>query len=125
MIFHDKNIAVVEGFSITAELEKNYPDINTVPVKTIREGLVMVSTGELDGFVESIGVVSYYLDTDFIPNLRISSDVQLDKMDYPALHMAVHKKNSVLRGILQKGLESVSAAEMNDLRNKWISYRYH
>jgi len=116
-----KNIAVVEGFSITAELEKNYPDINTVPVKTIREGLVMVSTQELDGFVESIGVVSYYLDTEFIPNLRISSDVQLDKMDYPALHMAVHKKNSVLRGILQKGLENVSAAEMNDIRSKWIT----
>ena len=116
-----KNIAVVEGFSITAELKKNYPDIITVPVKTIREGLVMVSTRELDGFVESIGVVSYHLDTDFIPNLRISSDVQLDKMDYPALHMAVHKNNPVLRGILQKGLENVSEVEMNELRSKWIT----
>ena len=116
-----KNIAVVEGFSITAELEKNYPDINTVPVKTIREGLLMVSTGEVDGFIESIGVVSYYLESNFIPNLRISSDVQLDKMNYPALHMAVHKRNPVLRDILQKGLENVSAEEMNDIRSKWIT----
>lgn len=117
----DKNIAVMEGFSITAELEKNYPNIHAVPVKTVRDGLMKVSTGELDGFVESIGVVSYYLESDFIPNLKISSDVQLDKMNFPGLHMAVLKKNLLLRNILQKGLESISAAEMNDLRKKWIT----
>ena len=117
----NKNIAVIEGFSITAELEKNYPDIHAVPVKTVRDGLMKVSTGELDGFVESIGVVSYYLESDFIPNLKMSSDVQLDKMNFPGLHIAVLKKNLLLRDILQKGLERVSKDEMNDLRKKWIT----
>ena len=63
-----KKIAVKGGFSITSELRKNYPDINTVEVETVREGLVQVSTGEVQGFVESIGVVSYYMESDFIPN---------------------------------------------------------
>ena len=117
----NKDIAVIEGFSITAEFEKNYPNINSVPVKTVRDGLIKVSTGELDGFIESIGVVSYYMDQSFIPNLKFSSDVPLDKMDAPPLHIAVSKKNVVLKNILQKGLESISNDEMNELRNKWIS----
>ena len=115
-----KNIAVKKGFSITSELQKNYPDINAVEVSEVREGLLKVSSGELDGFVESIGVVSYYLESDFIPNLKISTDVQLEKMEYPALHMSVHKRNAILRDILQKGLENISTAEMNELRSKWI-----
>jgi len=117
----NKNIAVIKGFSITSELKKNYPDINTVPVETVQDGLLKVSIGELDGFVESIGVVSYYMKKNFIPNLKISSEVQLDKMESPPLHIAVLKKNLLLRNILQKGLEHVSIDEMNILRDKWIS----
>ena len=116
----NKNIAVIEGFSITAELKKNYPDINLVPVKTIQDGLKKVSVGELDGFVESIGVVSYYMKENFIPNLKITTEVQLDKMDSPPLHIAVHKENLILKNILQKGLESVTIDEMNEIRDKWI-----
>ncbi|WKK66639.1 SpoIIE family protein phosphatase [Lutimonas zeaxanthinifaciens] len=117
----DKNIAVIKGFSITAELESKYPEINAVEVKSIKDGLLKVSTGELDGFVESIGVVSYYLEENYIPNLKISSDVQLEKMNSPPLYIAVHKRNPVLHGILQKGLESISQDEMKTLREKWVA----
>lgn len=117
----NKNIAVIKGFSITAELEKNYPDINAMPVGSVREGLMKVSSGEMDGFIESIGVVSYYMEESFIPNLKISSEVNLDKMEFPPLHIAVHKKNIHLKNILQKGLENISADEMNMIRDKWIT----
>ncbi|MDN3642019.1 SpoIIE family protein phosphatase [Lutimonas halocynthiae] len=116
----NKNIAVMKGFAITAQLKKNYPNINAVEIDNVREGLVKVSTHELDGFVESVGVVSHYMNSDFIPNIKMSSEVKLDKMDYPALHMAVSKENLILKNILQKGLESISAEEMAGLRNKWI-----
>jgi len=112
----NKNIAVIKGFSITSELKKNYPDINTVPVETIQDGLLKVSAREVDGFVESIGVVSYYMKENFIPNLKITTEVQLDKMESPPLHIAVHKNNLLLRNILQKGLESISVDEMNEIR---------
>ena len=117
----NKNIGVIKGFSITSQLKKNYPSINAVEVDNVREGLLRVSSRELDGFVESIAFVSYNLETNFIPNLKLSSDIKLDKMDFPALHMAVHKENIILKNILQKGLESISAEEMAGLRNKWIT----
>ncbi len=117
----NKKIAVLKGFAITAELERNYPDIILVPVETVSDGLMKVSTGELHGFVESIGVVTYYLESSFIPNLKISSEVQLDRMDLPPLRIAVHKKNLILKNILQKGLESISTDEMNSIRSNWIS----
>ncbi|MGI9530317.1 SpoIIE family protein phosphatase [Lutimonas sp.] len=116
-----KEIAVINDFSITAELARNYPDIILVPVETVPEGLMKVSTRELDGFIESIGVVTYYIENSFIPNLKISTDVQLDKMESPPLHIAVHKNNVILKNILDKGLKSISNEEMNDIRSKWIS----
>ncbi len=117
----NKKIAVMEGFSITSELEKNYPGIKTVPVGSVLEGLIKVSTGELDGLVESIGVVSYYTERNFLPNLKISSEVKLDKMNLPPLQIAVHKENIILKNILQKGLDQISIDEMNELRDEWIT----
>jgi len=117
----NKDIGVIKGFSITSQLKKNYPSINAVEVANVREGLLKVSSRELDGFIESIAFISYNLETNFIPNLKISSEVRLDKMDFPGLHMAVSKENLILKNILQKGLESISAEEMTGLRNKWIN----
>ena len=116
----NKNVAVIEGFSITSEIEENYPKINRIPVENVLDGLMKVSTGELDGFIESIGVVSYYTGENFIPNLKISSDVQLNKMDSPPLYMSVSKDNIILRDILQKGLNSISKEEMNAIKEQWI-----
>lgn len=117
----NKEIGVIKGFSITTELARNYPDINLVPVETVPDGLTKVSTRELDGFVESIGVVTYYMESSFIPNLKISSDIQLEKMDSPPLYIAVRKNNIILKNILQKGLNSISSEDMNKIRSKWIS----
>ncbi len=116
----NKSIAVIEEFSTTTEIANHYPDINLVPVKNILDALMKVSTGELDGFVESIGLVSYYMESNFIPNLKINSDVQLDKLNLPNLSIAVKKDDIILRDILQKGLESVSAEEMKTINEKWI-----
>ena len=116
----NKKIAVKEGFAITAELKRNYPNIITVPVETVLDGLRKVSTGELHGFIESIGVVTYYMESSFIPNLKISSEVKLDKMNLPPLRIAVRKEDPILKNILQKGLEQISKDEMNELRDKWI-----
>ncbi|UCE93923.1 MAG: PAS domain S-box protein, partial [Flavobacteriaceae bacterium] len=73
------------------------------------------------GFVESIGVVSYYLEENYIPNLEISTDVPLEKMESPPLYLAAHKRYPILKSILQKGLESISQDEMNTLREKWVT----
>ncbi len=116
----NKNVAVIEGFSITKEIEKQYPNIIRVPVSGVLNGLKKVSTGEVDAFIESIGVVSYYLDNNYLPNIRIISDSRLERMDLPPLYMGVQKDNIILRNILQKGIESVSTEEMNDIRQKWI-----
>ena len=117
----NKNIAVIEGFAITEILERNYPDINRIVVNNTLDGLMKVSTGELDGFVESIGVVSSYMKSNFIPNLKISSDVSLDKMNSPPLYISVTKDNIILRDIIQKGLDNISKEELKLIHDRWIT----
>jgi PAS domain S-box-containing protein len=118
---NDKTVGVIDGFSITTELEKQYPKVVRISVNGVLDGLKKVSTGEVDGFIESIGVVSYYLENQYLPNIKIISDAKLENMDLPSLYIGVRKENNILRGILQKGLDNISQAEMREIRTKWIT----
>jgi PAS domain S-box-containing protein len=115
-----KKVAVIKGFSISKELVQSYPDIIAIEVDNALEGLKKVSIGEVDAMLESIGVISYLLNDNYLPNVNINTSVDLPKMDSPALHMGVRKTDPILFNIIQKGLDAVSREELNDIRNRWF-----
>lgn len=118
-----KAVASIVGF-VTAELiQQRYPDITLVPVGDVFEGLKAVTLGKADVFIGSHGVVSYILKNHDIPNVRIVDEVNLKRRDETALHMAVLKKQAILRDILQKGLDAVSEAEKDELHKQWLDAR--
>lgn len=118
---YEKKVAVIEDFVITNTLEDQHPQIKRIPVPSILDGIKAVSLGKVDAFIESIGVVSYLTEQNYIPNIKIISDFSLKELDAPKLYMGVAKDRIVLRSILQKGLNAISREELNDIRQKWIS----
>ena len=115
-----KKIAVIPGYSTVEELKSKYPDIIQVEVEDIAAALVAVSTGKVDAFVESIAPVSYLLQHQYISNIRIADEVLKDLKENKKLHIAVLKDNQTLLTILQKGLDSISANEKEELYGRWI-----
>jgi ABC-type amino acid transport substrate-binding protein len=116
-----KKLAVIEGYSITEALAKSHPEINQVPVKGVVEAIKSVSLGEVDAFIDSIGVVSTTIEKNFIPNIKIISDTSLKEIENPALHIGVSRERPVLRDILNKGLSAVSREEKAQLKKRWFS----
>lgn len=116
-----KNVAAIRGFTITSALEKIVSDINVITVDNIIDGMKAVSLGEADAFIDSIGTVSYHLEHNYIPNLKIIGNLNNDELANPALHFGVAINNPILHSILDKSLGSISRNEKMTLEKRWIN----
>jgi ABC-type amino acid transport substrate-binding protein len=115
-----KQVAVISNYATAEVLESRYPNIEQVFVKNAAEGLNEVSVGNVDAFIESIGPVSYLINKNFIPNVKIIGNIDVKREEETQLHFGVAKDRIILRDILQKGLDAVSADEFNSIRQKWM-----
>lgn len=115
-----KRVAGIKGFSITSTMESIIPNVKIVPVNNILEGLKSVSLGNADAMIDSIGTVSYTLEENYIPNVRIISKVEHDALANPPLHIGVAKDKVILGGIIDKALASINRNEKQKLATHWF-----
>lgn len=114
-------IAAPENYYITGLLEQEQFKMNFIYKSGIQECLWAVATEEADATVANLGVVSHYLNYDGFENLKIAAPT-----DYPKIEvkMGVAKGNPELVSILQKGINSISAKEKNEIVQNWVSVQY-
>jgi polar amino acid transport system substrate-binding protein len=115
-----KRLAAIKGFAITDIMAENHPEVELYLIDSLLDGLLAVSTGKVDAFIESIGNVTYLTEKNFIPNLKFISDESLEEVQNPALHMAVTHDQEILRDILEKGLQAVTVDERRTLTARWL-----
>jgi PAS domain S-box-containing protein len=115
-----RKVAAIRGFMISETLREEFPTIERVPVNNVVEGMKLVSTGEADAFIDSLGVMSYVAQQNYVPNIRFLTRVPLQDLANPDLHMAVGKDQALLRGILAKGIRTVTTEESDALRQRWL-----
>jgi PAS domain S-box-containing protein len=116
----DRKIAAIEGFATTQAIEERHPRIKRILVKNALEGLKKVSLGEVDAFIESYGVVSHIMQQHFIPDIKIVGEAKLKTSMETKLHMAALKDRKILRDLLQKGLDAITADELQEIRKRWM-----
>ncbi|NOQ92759.1 MAG: transporter substrate-binding domain-containing protein, partial [Flavobacteriaceae bacterium] len=115
-----KKVAVISNYATAEVLDERFPNIQQVYVKNAAEGLNAVSVGNVEAFIESIGPVSYLIDKNFIPNVKIIGNIEVKRTEETELHFGVAKNRLILRDILQKGLDALSVEELKTIRQKWI-----
>ena len=116
----EKTIAVIPAYATTLALAERYPDIQGLPVRDAVGGLEAVSIKKADAFIGTLGVISYVLEKNAIPGIRIAGASGLKLLEETELRMGVAKDNVVLRDILQKGLNAISPDEQRSLRERWL-----
>jgi polar amino acid transport system substrate-binding protein len=114
----NKPIAVPAGYTLTERVMEQYPDYAYRLVKNPAEGIKMVSMGSADGFIGSLGIVNYIIKQQFINNVHVAAEIDLDQ-DLP-LYMAVRKDWAILSGILDKAMQQGDPLEYDALVQKWI-----
>ncbi len=120
-----KKVAGVKGYLVTERLKKSHPDIQVVEYDTVVSCLQSVAVGEVDAYIDSIGLLAYTLERNFIPNLKIINGLEQFELSNPPMHMAVGKQSEVLVSLINKSLAAVSDEEKLLLAEKWLQTSFY
>jgi two-component system sensor histidine kinase EvgS len=111
-------LGVVEGVGAYSWIREHHPERDLVLVQTVREGLLLLSLGHLDGFVETLPVGAEIISDLGLNNLRVSPDV----LSTQPQHLGVALTNAMLRGLLQKGLDAIPEPERDRVLRHWMGF---
>ena len=118
--FTDKKVAVQANSSHSGFLKENFSG-TPIGYDTLQEALLAVSGGEVDAFVGNVASATYWINKFNLTNLKIAAPVS-NKVQ--SLHFAVRDDWPELVSILQKGLNSITAAEERNISQKWMSVEF-
>jgi polar amino acid transport system substrate-binding protein len=116
----DKKVGVVKGYAFGEILKERYPNISFVYVNNVKDGLEKVKDGELFGFIDTLATTGYYIQKDYIGQLKIAG-----KFDENwELGVGVRNDEPILREIFNKVITRISPEQRQEILNKWISVSY-
>lgn len=116
-----KRLGVIKGYIVEDLLKKYYPEIKPVFFNTPVDAIMAVSAGKVDAYIDKAPSIQYLINKYLIKNVHVSGNGDLDPENPPKpLRMGVRKDWPLLRGILDKALESVTPEEKLALKEKWF-----
>ncbi|MBI9077104.1 MAG: transporter substrate-binding domain-containing protein [Desulfatibacillum sp.] len=118
---HGKFIALKRHSYMEDRIRKNYPELSLVLYDTTVQALEAVASGEADAYINTLAHGSYVVAKYNLSNIKVAApmDGAVDGITF-----AVRKDWTILRDILQKGLDSVTQEEAAAIRSRWITVRF-
>ena len=113
-------IGVVQDELIGEELLAAYPNLQLVGVADVDDGLAKVGRGELFGFIDTLAIVSRALQTQSVPNVKISGSTGVKAL----YAIGVRNDDETLLGIMNRAIEIIDPAQINGIHNRWLAVAY-
>jgi two-component system, NarL family, sensor histidine kinase EvgS len=109
-------IAGEKGFAIVDELKKSKPLAKVTEYDDTADALTALAKGTADVYVGGLQPGSVAAEKLLLSNITVSGyfESPLSK-----LHIAVPKQNTILRNILAKAMQSISAEEADAIDRRW------
>jgi signal transduction histidine kinase/ABC-type nitrate/sulfonate/bicarbonate transport system substrate-binding protein len=119
-VFH-KKVGIVKDYAFVEIFKKRYSNnIELVEVHSVKEGLELVNSGKLFGFIGTLPTVGYIIQREYLNRLKIGGKFK----DNWKLGIAVRKDLPTLVSILNKSILSIPPIENQQIMNRWISVKY-
>lgn len=115
-----ETFAVVRSYSIIQTLRAQYPSINLVEVDSALDGLNMVTSGEVYGFLDSAASISQMVEEHGMVGIKISS--QTNETFF--LGLSVRNDFPELIRIINKHVESIDPSLLQTLISQRVAIRY-
>ncbi|MES9851558.1 MAG: transporter substrate-binding domain-containing protein [Candidatus Thiodiazotropha sp. L084R] len=116
----NRRIAIIKNYGYTADIFKHYPLIDFIEVENIQEGLEGVSQGRFDAMLATMALASYHIAEMGIYNVKVVGKTPII-MD---LTLFVEERQPLLYSIINKTLKSMSHAEKQEIRQRWVRIKY-
>ena len=112
-----KRIALVEGYSSSQQVLKEFPSIKPQMIATPLDGLRAVATGEADAYVGVLGINAYLMSQYGISNLKVAARFNVETNGQ---RLAVRSDWPQLVRILDKALGDITELEKLTVMRRWI-----
>jgi len=116
-----KKLACIKSDPAFSQIKQKWPDIKTLSVISVREGLNMVLQGRADGYLGNLALAGYQIQANNFTQLKVAAAAAMENSD---LVFAVQKNHPELLSILNKGLDTITARELDQVRQKWFTVRF-
>jgi signal transduction histidine kinase len=116
-MMHHARIAMPRHHLPTQALVKRLPSAEVILRSTQAECFDLVARGKADATIANLFITTEYLNQH--PRSKLAICGVASDLDFP-IRMAVRRDSGPLLGILDKGLESISQDEMDDIFSKHL-----
>jgi len=116
-----KKIALIKDYGYASKIRKKYSDIDFITVDDIHDGLVSVSTGEVDALLCTLSLCSYTISELGMSNVKITGKTEFETR----LAFGVQKNLPELVSILNTAIRSISRAQQQVIFDGWIKDKFH
>lgn len=116
----DRRIALIRDYGYAPKIRRKYAAIDFSTVDDIQDGLVAVSTGEIDALLCTLALCSYTISELGLNNVRIVGKTEFDTK----LAFGVRKDLPELVSILNKSIRLISPGQQQVILNEWIKQKF-
>ncbi len=115
-----RNIAVIKDYGYVSKIRRKYSHIDFTTVDDIQDGLLAVSTGEVDALLCTLALCSYTIADLGLNNVKITGKTEFDTK----LALGVQKDLPELVSILNKAIKNISHGQQQAILDDWIKQKY-
>ena len=113
-----KTVALLSGTSHVEYFARNYPDINIVEVDSMMGRFEAVQARRASATIGALPVINQFIESNLLTSFKIAGLHQSESLDN--LRIAVRNTAPELWSILNKGIASLSSAELSKINEKWL-----
>lgn len=116
----DKKLGIVKDYAFREILRERYPTINLVDVENVKDGLEKVKDGELFGFIDTLATTGYYIQKDYIGQLKIAGKFE----ETWNLGIGTRNDEPILKDIFNKAIDEIGMDTKQEILSKWVSVNF-
>ncbi|WNC73907.1 transporter substrate-binding domain-containing protein [Thalassotalea psychrophila] len=110
-------VAIIQDYISIEFIKDKYPLIKLRLVEDVAEGAELVNNGEVDAYIDFFPILT---------NMILDYDIETFKIEYlndlppEENHMAINYDYPELAGILNKGINTISESDYENIRDYWL-----
>ena len=112
-----KKVAIVDQIGMIPHLEKRNSNIKIERTITIEESVQKLLEGKVDALISSPLIIQNFLDKNINNHIKAMPFIRFNPVK---LYFFINKKKILLHSIIEKGLNTISIKEKQEIFNKWF-----
>ncbi len=117
---HQKKIAIIKAYGYVPAILKKYPDLNTLTVNTLQEGLNAVSTEKTDALFATLAQASFHISEMGFNNIRIVGKTEFNTQ----LAFGFQAEFSPLAPLFNRAIANINESEKQAILDRWGEHKF-